>query len=188
MRMTESISYEQKTRTHSKNGLEFLSTNDASSILRNWIFCPEITYRSYQSQISFENFRAFFLAGSVAVKVVPAIILNFLQFGSKLGFRLTRLRWFEKSNQVNSRAPNSQCLSVSVSLVRIERFRLGKIFIYFKIVWNTIEVFVTNARKMVCVMDKQLMTVNSWNWLSLKQLWTIGWRNWTTSLQQYMIF
>ena len=92
MRMTESISYEQKTRTHSKNGLEFLSTNDASSILRNWIFCPEITYRSYQSQISFENFRAFFLAGSVAVKVVPAIILNFLQFGSKLGFRLTRLR------------------------------------------------------------------------------------------------
>ena len=28
-----------------KNGLDFLSRNDASSILRNWIFCPEFTDR-----------------------------------------------------------------------------------------------------------------------------------------------
>ena len=37
---------DKKTRTHSENSLDFLPENDASSIPRNWIFCPEFTDRA----------------------------------------------------------------------------------------------------------------------------------------------
>ena len=40
------------------------------------------------------------------IKGVPVIIFYFLQFWSKLGFRLIRLRWFQKSNRFDSRAPH----------------------------------------------------------------------------------
>ena len=40
------------------------------------------------------------------VKGVPVIVLNYLQFRLKLGSRLFRLLWFQKSRKFDSRAPH----------------------------------------------------------------------------------
>ena len=42
--------------------------------------------------------------------------------------------------------------------------------LYFKIVWNMIEVYVMNVFMLVCVMAKQLATVMLWIWLNSKPL------------------